>query len=97
MGAEQGRQPGPLGSGHNVLVQWKDLSCTDKGTAVKDGVAKPPGSTLSRPQVCDREQLNFIITLSPMVFFIVFFTTGTKGSGLIAAEWRTSLVGLTAL
>lgn len=97
MGAEQGRQPGPLSSGHNVLVQWKDLRCTDKDTAVKDGVAEPPGSTLSRPQVCDREQLNFIITLSPMVFFIVFFTTGTKGSGLIAAEWRTSLVGLTAL
>lgn len=47
--------------------------------------------------MCDREQLNFIITLSPMVFFIVFFTTGTKGSGLIVAEWRTSLVGLTAL
>lgn len=46
--------------------------------------------------MCDREQLNFIITLSPMVFFIVFFTTGTKGSGLILAEWRTSLGGLTA-
>lgn len=49
------------------------------------------------PGVRDREQLNFIITLSPMVFFIVSFTTGTKGSGLILAEWRTSLVGLTAL
>lgn len=75
-----------LSSGHNVLVQWKDLRCTDKDTAVKDDVAEPPGSTVSRPQVCDREQLNFIITLSPMVFFIVFFTTGTKGSGLILAE-----------
>lgn len=81
----------------HVLVQWKDLKCTGKDTAVKDDVAEPPGSTASRPQVCDREQLNFIITLSPMVFFIVFFTTGTKGSGLILAEWRTSVVGLTAL
>lgn len=88
---------GALGGGHNVLVQWKDLRCSAKDTAVKAGVAGPPGSTVSRPQVCDREQLNFIITLSPMVFFIVFFTTGTKGSGLILAEWRTSLVELTAL
>lgn len=88
--------PRGLASGHDVLVQRKDLKLRDKDTAVKDDVAEPPGSAVSRPQVCDREQLNFIITLSPMVFFIVFFTTGTKGSGLILAEWRTSLVGLTA-
>lgn len=94
-GAGQAAQA--LGSGPNVLVQWKDLRCTDKDTAIKDDVAEPSGSMVSRPQVCDREQLNFIITLSPMVFFIVFFTTGTKGSGLILAEWRTSVVELTAL
>lgn len=94
--AGRGRGAQGASNGHSVLVQWKDLKLRDKDTAVKDDVAEPPGFTASRPQVCDREQLNFIITLSPMVFFIGFFTTGTKGSGLILAEWRTSLAGLTA-
>lgn len=93
---EQGRQPQLSAVDTMFWFSGRTLDA-DKDTAVKDDVAEPPGSVVSRPQVCDREQLNFIITLSPMVFFIVFFTTGTKGSGLILAEWRTSLVELTAL
>lgn len=40
----RGGADGPQGpsSGHNVLVQWKDLKLRDKDTAVKDDVAEPP-------------------------------------------------------
>lgn len=78
------------------MVQWKDLKLTDKDKAVKDEAPEPPHFQITRPQVCAREQLNFIITLSSMVFFIVLFTTGTKGAGRIPGAKRTSLVNLTA-
>lgn len=55
-----------------ITAHQKDLNHTDKDKAIKRwSTWTPPTLPKPRPQVCDVEQLNFIITLSGMVFFFI--------------------------